>query len=162
MSPSYSLFHLMLENSYGFMLICILEIWKLSEDFFMPSDTFIFLQTSLSLLPTFPVPAIPNIGTINNTTSARKYGKSTEKTNPRQHTNEAIGELNVSEPAAPAVYVTQLPTPSYCDMKEHQGTKYGSLSRARLRNLFFGRCKQKDSTTRLVLRKEFFLRPVTH
>lgn len=45
MSPSYFLFHLMLENSYGFMLIHILEIWKLSEDFCMPSEVFIFLQT---------------------------------------------------------------------------------------------------------------------
>ena len=36
MSLCYFLFHLMLENSYGFTLICILEIRKLLEDFCMP------------------------------------------------------------------------------------------------------------------------------
>jgi len=52
-----------------------------------------------------PVPGIPNVGKINNTTSAREYGKSAEKINPRQQPDEAIDELNISEPTTLAMYV---------------------------------------------------------
>lgn len=44
-----------------------------------------------SSLSTFPVPVIPNIDSLNYIISAKKYGKTREKTIPRQQPNEATG-----------------------------------------------------------------------